>query len=270
MHAVVRRLPTHTRSEAQGKANTPLQLVIPKRMYTYLDLVCVRSRAIICSQRLLNTNHRFKSAMLRRLRTHRASLLPSVLPLLLLLLLAPPEPTRAATIRGVRAKKRPAPQQQPPAPPELTLASCNEPALNGTNGTIPLFDGRFTDQSFPFCKVLNPGRAVLYWTWTNASQTEDGAVSVTGPAGAAATNGTATATNGTATATSRTRVTPSLPTDAGGVKITMGVLLRRNLSTTTTASSWAALGLSEESQGMPGMDVAMLRGPDEVRWIEMG
>lgn len=96
--------------------------------------------------------------------------------------------------------------------------------------------------------MLTPGRAVLYWTWTNTSA---GAGDAMGP--------TTSTRNGTAITSPRRE----MPTDAANVTITLGVLLRRNLTATSTAASasWAALGLSEESEGMPGTDVAMLRGP---------
>lgn len=170
--------------------------------------------------------------------------------LLLLLLLCPSSGDGdSSSSRGLRAKKRRAAQPQPPPEPELILTSCYEPAINGTNGTAPLFGGRFTEQSFPFCKVLTPGRAVLYWTWSNVSQSEDGAVSVKGPK-----NGTAISGRG--------RGMPPSPADSLGVTVTLAVLLRRNYTSTASGLAWAAIGLSEESQGMPGMDVAMLRGPD--------
>ncbi len=189
-----------------------------------------------------------------RLQTGRCPLLPFSLLLLLLLLVLFNQ--TAATTRGMRAKKRPAAQQEPSPSPELALTSCYETALSSTsNGTIPLFGGRFSEQAFPFCKVLTPGRAVLYWRWSNASHAEDGDGVGVG------------ARDSSSTTTGRSRETPRSPSDAAGVNITMGVLLRRNLSTTTTAASCAALGLSEESGGMPGMDVAMLRGPNEVKLI---
>ena len=171
--------------------------------------------------------------------------------LLLVLLLLRPSAGHGASSssRGPCAKKRRPAQPQPQPEPELTLASCYEPAVNGTNGTAPLFEGRLTEQSFPFCKVLAPGRAVLYWTWTNVSQARDGAITNGGPE------------NGTAI-TGRGRAMPPSPADSLGVTITLGVLLRRNGTATASGSAWAAIGLSEESQGMPGMDVAMLRGPN--------
>lgn len=107
------------------------------------------------------------------------------------------------------------------------LNACYEPGLVGAG---------FTLDRFPFCAVLEPGSAVLYWDASNSSK-----VAATGlPLVPGATKG-----------------------NAGN--LTLGVVMRAapgaTLSDAATGfnASFFALGLSAESQGMKGTDVALLR-----------
>ncbi len=151
------------------------------------------------------------------------------------------------------------PQSTPIQGGPALLTACYEAGLAA--------DG-YTRDRFPFCAVLQPGAAVLYWdvvgdaTATPPDDNSDGGATSEKKKEAAA--------------------LPPPPVGAtpgnGGV-LTLGVVMRASAPDNDAAAasgsntggfasnSFFALGLSAEGQGMKGMDVAMLRQDSEASWV---
>lgn len=127
---------------------------------------------------------------------------------------------------------------QPQGP---ALQACYEPQLAAEGYTL---------QRFPHCAVLQPGGAVLYWALSANATSTTGA------------DGGVTSDKGVVGAT-----------EGNGGFLTFGVVMRASgadggaLEDAATGfnTSFFALGLSAEGQGMKGMDVALLRRDGE-KW----